>query len=92
METIIINIAITTVVILSLFMGEICSVVLPRLSAKFDRKPLNCRPCLTFWLHGLGMSLIALIFQSWGIALSGIITAFLVFGFLKYKESKIITK
>lgn len=92
METIIINIAITTVVILSLFMGEICSVVLPRLSRLFDRKPFNCRPCFTFHLHWLGMAVIALIFQSWTIALSGVITAFLVFGVIKYKESKIISK
>lgn len=93
METIIINIAInTTVVLLSLFMGDKWSIVLPRLSRLFDRKPFNCRPCFTFHLHWLGMAVIALIFQSWTIALSGVITAFLVFGVIKYKESKIISK
>lgn len=88
MESIVINIAITTVVILSLIFGEVFSVVLPRLSRFFDRKPFNCRPCFTFHLHWLGMAFIAVIFQSWIIALSGVITAFLVFGVVKYIDSK----
>lgn len=88
MESIVTNIAITTVVILSLIFGEVFSVVLPRLSRFFDRKPFNCRPCFTFHLHWLGMAFIAVIFQSWIIALSGVITAFLVFGVVKYLDSK----
>jgi len=88
METIIIQIGITLVVVLAFILGEIGAVFLPRLSAKFDRKPFCCRPCLTFWLHGLGMALIALIAHSWIIALSGVITAFIVFVIVKYLDSK----
>jgi len=38
------------------------------------------------------MAFIAVIFQSWIIALSGVITAFLVFGVVKYLDSKKITE
>lgn len=88
METIIMNIAITSVVILSLFLGEVFPIVLPRLSRFFDRKPFNCRPCFTFHLHWLGMAMIALVSQSWSIAIAGIVTAFLVFGVVKWLDSK----
>lgn len=88
METILINIGITLVVALSFIFGEVGAVVLPRLSAIFDRKPFNCRPCFTFHLHWLGMAIIALIANSWIIALSGVITAFVVFGIVWSMESK----
>lgn len=79
MQAILINIGITLVVVLSFIFGEIGALVLPLLSRHFNRKPFNCRPCFTFHLHWLGMAFIAVIFQSGIIALSGVVTAFIVF-------------
>lgn len=84
----IITVAITLVVVFSFIFGEILPIALPRLSSFFDRKPFNCRPCFTFHLHWLGMAFIALIFHSWIIAFSGVITAFLVFAIVKYLDTK----
>ncbi|MFV0332408.1 MAG: hypothetical protein ACK5KL_21675 [Dysgonomonas sp.] len=88
METILLIIGITLVVVFSFIFGELGAVVLPRLSPKFERKPFNCRPCFTFHLHWLGMALIALIAYSWLIALSGVITAFIVFAIVWIIERK----
>lgn len=88
MQAILINIGITLVVVLSFIFGEIGAVVLPRMSRHLNRKPFNCRPCFTFHLHWLGMALIALIFHSWIIALSGVITAFVAFAIVWNMERK----
>lgn len=88
MEAIIINILITVVVVLSLIFGEVGALVLPRMSRHLNRKPFSCRPCFTFWLHLSGMMFIALIFQSWIIALSGVLTAFIVFLIVRYLDKQ----
>ena len=88
METIIINILITLAVVLSYIFGEVGALVLPRISRHLNRKPFSCRSCFTFWLHLSGMMFIALIFQSRIIALSGILTAFIVFFIVRYIDKK----
>ena len=88
METIIINILITLVVIFSLIYGEIGALALPRLSRHFNRRPFSCRHCLTFWLHLSGMMIISLAFQNWRIALSGVLTAFIVFLTVRYLDKQ----
>lgn len=88
METVIIYIAITLVVVLSFLFGEALPLILPYKSRHFNRKPFNCRPCLTFHLHWLGMLLVALIFESWLIAFSGVFTAFIVFVIVWFVERK----
>ena len=79
MESIVINIAITLVVVLSFLFGEALPLILPYKSRHFNCKPFNCRPCLTFWLHLIGMLIIAQISQYLIIAISGVVTAFIVF-------------
>lgn len=88
METIILCIAITLVVVLSFIFGEALPLMLPYKSRHFNRKPFNCRPCLTFHLHWLGMLLIAIIFRNRLIAFSGVLTAFIVFGIVWLVERK----
>lgn len=79
MESYLIIIGVALVAVLSFVLGERGAMNLPRLSAKIDRKPFNCRPCLTFWIQALGVALIALIAKDWIIALSGVITALITF-------------
>lgn len=60
---------------------------LAKLSRLFDRKPFNCRPCLTFHLLWIMYGCFSLIMQSWSLWLVGFVLAFIVFGGL-YAESK----
>jgi len=92
MEALVISIATTAIVALSFILGEVLPVVLPRLSKQFDRKPFNCRPCFTFHLHWLGMAFVAAITQSWIIALSGVLAAFIIFLIVRYIDNKKIAK
>jgi len=92
MEALIISIATTVIVTLSFIFGEVLPVILPRISKQFDRKPFNCRPCFTFHLHWLGMAFVAVITQSWIIALLGVLAAFIIFLTVKYIDNKKVAK
>lgn len=76
METIGLVIAIVLVVMNAYVLGEELPLEMPRHLKKLDRKPFNCRPCLTFHLHWIGMTIVALVVQNGWIALVGIVTAF----------------
>lgn len=61
------------------------------ISKKFDKKPFNCRPCLTFHLVWIQSGIYAIIEKSYPIFIIGITLAFIIFGFLYLRnKSKII--
>lgn len=88
MKTITILFATGLIVALSLFLGKLFPVFLPRLHQLFDRKPFNCRPCFTFHLVWIGMAFLSFLFQSFGLLVGGIVLAFIVFGVIRYMDKK----
>lgn len=92
MEAVLIFISGVCVTLLSIKMGEYLPLVLPKISPKLERKPFGCTPCATFHLHWIISILIALFFESWGIAVMGIISAFAIFFIVKYQDSKKVTE
>lgn len=92
MKTIIINIVLVTGVILSFILGEVLSIVLPKINRCFNRKPFNCRPCFTFhitWIWIAGLSVVA---QSLDLFISGLISAFIIFLIVRHIDSKKVVK
>lgn len=73
--------------LLSFTLGEYLPLVLPYKNRVFSRKPFNCSPCTTFHLQWLISALIALIFNAWGILVIGIITAFILFFIVRYRDN-----
>lgn len=93
METIVKIILVMIVVSISLFYGNILSLILPRINKKvFDHKPFNCRPCFTFHLTWFLCSLLALLFKSIPLLVSGVIIAFIVFVIVRYIDNKKIVE
>lgn len=88
METIGLVIAIVLVVMNAFALGEELPLEMPRRFKKLDRKPFNCRPCLTFHLHWIGMAIVALVVQNGWVALVGIVTALGTFLMIKSIEAK----
>ncbi len=63
---------------------------LSRLSSFFDRKPFNCRPCLTFHLLWAMYTLVALATSSIQFGIAGLILSLVVFAGLYFDgKSKI---
>ncbi|MDU1889521.1 MAG: hypothetical protein E6767_02420 [Dysgonomonas sp.] len=92
METIRIAVTLTLIAITSLYWGALLSLKLPEFSSRFDRKPFNCRPCLTFHLMW-GLSLLsALILWSGYVLAIGFPLAFIVFAITKIIDNKRIIK
>lgn len=93
MDTVIITSVIClSIAVSSLYWGAVFSLRLPELDKWFDRKPFNCRPCLTFhlaWVSTVGASLVT---GSLHVLVWGVITAILLFTFLKIIDNKKITK
>lgn len=88
METIIINIILITGVVISFILGEKLSIILPRTNSYFDRKPFNCRPCITFHIAWICTTIGSVIVRSMELFISGIISAFIVFLIVIYIDSK----
>ena len=76
METFII---LTLLIISSVYFGEKGAIYLPSRFKKLDRKPFNCRPCLTFHLTWFLIALYALITQSLPLLVLGFVNALAVF-------------
>lgn len=75
-----------------LYWGAYLSLWLPERRVWFDRRPFNCRPCLTFHLTWSVAALIALPIGSFILFVCGVVMAFIVFLIVKYIDSKSITK
>lgn len=67
-------------VIASVFLGAKGAIYFPTHFKWMDRKPFNCRPCLTFHLLWFSSSLMALITQSLSLFVLGFLIALAVFG------------
>lgn len=65
---------------------------LPELHVLFDRRPFNCRPCLSFHLTWISVGGFACLFNSFVLFFGGIATAFVVYLVVKYFDNKIIQK
>lgn len=76
----------------SILFGNILSVIMPRLSDIFDRKPFNCRPCFTFHLTWILTGISALATSSLKLFIAGIIIAFIVFFIIRHIDNKKIVK
>ena len=92
MDALTILLALTATVITTLYLGALLSDKLPDIDYRFDRKPFNCRPCLTFHLTWLLSTFLALIACSWWLFVSGVLTAFVVFAVVKYIDNQKIEK
>ena len=79
-------------VISALYMGALLAVKLPEFDSKFDRKPFNCRPCLTFHLVWLATTLLSAVAASPALFVAGIAVAFVVFAIVKYIDNQKIEK
>lgn len=72
--------------LLGLFLTEDKNYSLPQLLPILDRKPFNCRPCLTFHLQVLMYIFAAYINHSFGLWCVGVIISFFVFWALYIKS------
>ena len=75
-------------VITAMFWGASLSVRLPEIDHRFDRKPFNCRPCLTFHSTWMLTTFFALIARSYELFAAGAIAAFVVFFIVRYIDNK----
>lgn len=76
----------------SLYLGMLLSVKFPLLDKWFDRKPFNCRPCLTFHLTVVITSLFAAVLKSAGLLVAGFAAAFILFLIVRYIDNKKVIK
>ena len=61
------------------------------LSKKLDRKPFNCKPCLTFHILWITYLFVSLYTHSWALFAVGIVFSFVIFGVLYFAaKSKIV--
>ncbi|GAB6007472.1 hypothetical protein [Dysgonomonas reticulitermitis] len=92
METWIIITIIGMTALVALYWGNVLSVKLPELDSRFDAKPFNCRPCLTFHLMWLFSMLFAFVLWTRELFVYGLAAAFLVFFAVKIIDNKKVTK
>lgn len=85
-------IAISSISIVSFYWGIVLSLHLPKIHRWFDRKPFNCRPCLTFHLTWVLAAFFALICNSLEILMVGVLLAFILFLIVKYIDNKKVIK
>lgn len=88
--TIILTLILTTA--FALYWGAVLSLRLPEISRHFDRRPFNCRPCLTFHLAWSVPALLSLVLHLYYLLPCGIIVAFALFVFVKIIDNKKIEK
>lgn len=92
MEILEIIIIITFSAVTALYWGAFLSLRLPHLHRCLDRKPFNCRPCLTFHLSWLLTTVFAVAASSLLLFICGIVAAFIVFLIVRYIDNKKITE
>lgn len=78
--------------LVSLYWGNLLSIKLPELDSRFDAKPFNCRPCLTFHILWVFCAVFALVLWTRELFVYGLIVAFLVFFVIKIVDNKKVTK
>ena len=78
--------------LVAVWLGDNLSQALPEVHVAFDRKPLNCRPCLSFHLTWIFSALCASLINSFTMLVWGVVLAFIVFAILKYIDNKKIEK
>lgn len=92
METWTIILIIGITVLVALFWGSVLAVRLPEFDTLFDRKPFNCRPCLTFHFTWILSMLFAIVTDSLTLFIWGSVAAFATFLIVTYIDNKKITK
>lgn len=80
------------IVFVAVYLGEWLSVKLPEIDAGFDRKPFNCRPCLTFHLCWVISVVVALAMQSIWWIVFGVAISFVVFVIVSNIDNKKVEK
>lgn len=80
------------IIVVGLYWGTWLSVKLPEIDSGFDRKPFNCRPCLTFHLCWVMSVVAALAMQSGWWIVFGVGISLVVFVAVKYIDNKKIEK
>lgn len=92
MDTLALIPALTAIVVFALYFGALLSDKLPEWDRRFDHKPFNCRPCLTFHLTWSASAAVAFFVSSPLLFLSGVGVAFVVFAIVKYIDNQKIEK
>lgn len=92
METLLIIITLGATVLTALYWGQVLSVKLPELDIRFDVKPFNCRPCLTFHIIWIFCAVFALVLWSPELFICGLLAAFIVFFAVRFIDNKKVTK
>ncbi len=92
MDALIIIVGMLCCIVTSLYCGVMLSLRLPEVWTFLNRKPFNCRPCLTFHLTWMLFGIFAFARQSWTLAGIGIVVAFIVFFIVKHIDNKKIIK
>jgi len=92
METFITFLIVALTAGFSLYWAQILAIRLPECDRRFDRKPFNCRPCLTFHLMCATSLTCSLLLLSLSVAITGVVVAFALFLITKYIDNKKITK
>lgn len=78
-------------ILLGKILTESKRLALNRFSNKLDRKPFNCKPCLTFHLLWMIYTIVAIVLSSLLFWIVGISFSFAIFGVLYLSDkSKII--
>lgn len=76
------------IVVTAFYWGAWLSIKLPELDWRFDRKPFNCRPCLTFHFCWLMSVVVGIVLASgWWFA-GGIGVSLVVFLIVQYVDNQ----
>ena len=72
--------------------GAALALRLPEIDCRLDRKPFNCRPCLTFHLTWAMHAFFAVMVQSATLFVAGLVAAFAVFAVVWHIDNSKIEK
>jgi len=72
--------------------ASVLSLALPAMYKFAGRKPFNCRPCLSFWLTWLFVSITALAVGSFALFVAGFMLSLVVFSMVKFSDSRKVTE
>lgn len=92
MDTFSIFVILAIIISASVYWGSFLSLHLPELFSALDRKPFNCRPCLSFHIMWCLSAVCALVLTCELVFYIGFILSFAVFFVLKYIDNKMIIK
>lgn len=75
------------IVVTAFYWGAWLSVKLPELDWRFDRKPFNCRPCLTFHFCWIMSAVMGIVFASGCWLIIGLVVS-LLFIIVRYVDNQ----